>query len=152
MEPGAHFQMTSSAFAEGGPIPVKYTCKGENVSPPLIVRDVPAGAVSLALIMHDLDAPISDFLHWTVWNLKTDLPFLVENELPKGALQGTNDAGKIGYTGPCPPSGTHHYQFDLFALNAQLNVSNGANRQVVEKAIADHTIAKTTLTGLFGSG
>jgi Raf kinase inhibitor-like YbhB/YbcL family protein len=151
MEPETHFQLTSSAFAEGGPIPVKYSCKGENVSPPLIVRDVPAEAISLALIMHDPDAPVGDFLHWTIWNLKTDLPFLSENEVPDGSLQGVNGAGQIGYAGPCPPSGTHHYIFDLYALDALLNLPNGANRQAVEAAVTEHQLAKATLMATFSN-
>ncbi|HVU60001.1 MAG TPA: YbhB/YbcL family Raf kinase inhibitor-like protein [Candidatus Saccharimonadales bacterium] len=140
-------QLTSPVFADGDIIPKKYTCKGINVSPPLEVHHVPAEAASLALILHDPDAPSGDFLHWSIWNLGTDIVSLSEDEVPDGARQGTNDFGKVAYGGPCPPSGTHRYIFELYALDAELAVDDGADREELMEAIDTHIVAQATLTG-----
>ena len=152
MQPGNNFRLNSPAFAEGDSIPEKYTCKGLNVSPPLEIRDVPEEAASLALVLHDPDAPHGDFLHWAVWNLNSDTRSLDENRVPDNASQGTNSFGKVQYSGPCPsPMSTHRYIFDLYALDSQLDLVEGANREEIEEAIADHQIAHAVLMGTFGS-
>ena len=143
--------LSSPAFAEGGDIPAKYTCKGKNISPPLAINNVPADTKSLALIMHDPDAPAGDWLHWTVWNIEPGTNKISENSVPAGAIQGQTSFGKIGYGGPCPPSGTHHYVFTLYALDKSLDLKSGASRAELEQAISGHDIGHTTLTGLFGS-
>lgn len=141
------FQLSSSAFIDGSEIPQKYTCKGPNISPPLEVHGVPEGAASLALIMHDPDAPNGDFLHWTIWNLQPGITTIGENAVPAGVLQGVTDFGKIGYGGPCPPAGTHRYEFEFYALGTELDVRQGATRQELQEAMSDHIIAQTKLTG-----
>lgn len=141
------FQLSSPAFADGDTIPDTYACKGRNVSPPLVISGVPAGTDSLALIMHDPDAPHGDFLHWAIWDINTDMDVLPEDTAPDGAVLGMNDFGKLRYSGPCPPSGTHHYLFDLYALDAPLGLNEGAPEEDIRQALADHAIAKTTLTG-----
>lgn len=151
MDHTAKFQLSSPAFADGDAIPARYTCKGENFSPPLEIHGVPEGTAHLALILHDPDAPKGDFLHWTLWNLNPDLELLPENEVPDNALQGANDAGSVGYTGPCPPSGTHRYIFNLYALDTALGLDAGASRDDVMKAIDNHVVAQTTLTGTFNA-
>ena len=149
---GTNLKLTSPAFADSDVIPDKFTCKGLNLSPPLDIRGVPEEAVSLALIVHDLDAPHGDFLHWAVWNLNPDLRSLDENQLPDTASQGTNGFGKMQYSGPCPPAGsTHRYIFDLYALDAELDLAEGAPWEDIEEAIADHQIAQASLHGTFSA-
>lgn len=140
-------QLLSPAFADNEPISEKYTCKGENVNPPLSVSDVPNGAKSLVLIMHDPDAPVGDYLHWTVWNMSPETLTIAESALPAGALQGTNDFNKIGYGGPCPHAGVHHYLFELYALDIALPLLTGARRQDLLAAMQNHVIDQCTLTG-----
>lgn len=142
------FSLTSPVFEEGETIPEKYTCKDQNVSPPLSISGVPEQAVGLALVMHDPDAPVGDFLHWTIWSLDTNLTGLDENAPPDIAREGANDMGSTGYVGPCPPSGQHRYIFDLYALKAPLEPESGASREAVEEAIDLHKLEHTSLTGL----
>jgi hypothetical protein len=137
----------SSSFSNNGMIPVKYTCQGEQLSPPLNISDVPAVAKSLALILHDPDAPMKGgFTHWVVWNLPTD-GNLPENF--KGADQGLNGAKKTGYIGMCPPSGTHHYHFMVYALDTRLNIDKNTNKAGLEKAMSGHIVAQGELVGLY---
>lgn len=145
------FQLSSPAFADGDSIPDKYTCVGLNVSPPLTIRGVPEGTASLAMIVHDPDAPHGDYIHWTVWNINTDMDDIPEGWIPDDAVEGSNSAGRAQYMGPCPPSGVHHYLFDLYALDTTLDLPDAALEEDVRQAIADHAIAKTTLTGLYGA-
>jgi len=143
-------QLTSIAFQNGSALPADYTCRGRGVSPPLTIADVPEGTQSLALIMHDPDAVGGrDFLHWAVWNLSPDLTDIDEGQLPTGAVQGTNDYPNQMYGPACPPagSGLHHYIFDLYALDARLDLPAGASRQELESAIAGHTLATAQLIG-----
>lgn len=145
------FQLTSPAFANGGMIPAKYTCKGENVSPPLRFMGVPKGTKSLALIMHDPDAPRGDWVHWLVWNISPDAPGFLDAQTVSGALQGTNDFRGTDYGGPCPPSGTHRYVHELYALDTMLDLAEGAPEEDLRGAIDRHAIAKTTLVGRFST-
>jgi len=149
--PSSNLQLSSEAFADGAQIPSQYTCKGQNVNPQLTIANVPAGAKSLALIMHDPDAPAGDWLHWTLWNITPDTAKIDQNSTPAGAIAGTTDFGKPGYGGPCPPSGTHHYLFDLYALDKILDLQSGADRNQLEKALQGHIVGQTKLTGLFGT-
>ena len=145
-------QLTSVHFADQTRIPDQYTCKGQNLSPTLAIADVPAGAISLALILHDPDAVHGDFLHWVVWNIHPDTTAIAENSVPDGAVQGVNGGGTPGYMGPCPPAGTgtHHYIFELYALKDMLDIPADADRAAIQAAINEHTIEKTQLVGLFG--
>jgi hypothetical protein len=141
-------QLTSHLFTHQSAIPDDYTCKGRNTSPQLHIKDIPSEIKSLALVMHDPDAPNGDFTHWVVWNILPEDTTIQEGSVPDTALQGLSDFGTIGYGGPCPPSGTHHYVFELYALDRILDVPQGATRQAVETALRGHVIEHTQLIGL----
>jgi Raf kinase inhibitor-like YbhB/YbcL family protein len=141
------FTLSSPAFQEGERIPDLYTCKGRGISPPLRIDGIPDSAVSLALILHDSDATSGDFLHWSLWAISPMTDDIDEDIPPVDAIEGANDFGQIGYGAPCPPSGTHRYIFDLYALNGPLSLHLGSERQEVEGAIRSRMIAKTTLAG-----
>ena len=113
---GASMKITSSAFQEGGNIPSKFTCDGSDTSPPLQISGVPSKAKSLVLIADDPDAPGGPFTHWLVWNIPPQTNSIAEASAPKG-VHGTNDFGKLGYGGPCPPPGAHRYPFKIFAVD-----------------------------------
>lgn len=145
-------RLTSPAFDNNEQIPVRYTCKGDNVSPPLEFTGIPTSAQSLALVLHDPDAPKGDYLHWTMWNIHPGITNIPEGAVPIGAVEGQNDFGDTGYGGPCPPSGAHRYEFDCYALDADLTLPAGSERAKVMQAIESHSIAKTSLVGYFGVG
>ena len=141
-------QLSSPAFGDNQPIPDTYTVKGDGISPPLVIAGVPNDAKSLALVMHDPDAPIGDFLHWTVWNIPPTTTAWAEGSVPEGATEGQTDYGQVGYGQPAPPSGTHRYTFELYALSAPLQLPAGAGRAELMSAIQDHTIATCQLIGV----
>ena len=149
------FQLTSSAFETESTIPSQFSCDGSNISPELSWSRPPAGTKSLVLIMHDPDAPIEGgYTHWLVYNIPASVNHLPENvpnqdKLAGGGLQGKNDSGKYGYTGPCPPSGTHRYYFRLYALDRDLNAGAGARKASLEKAMEGHVLAKAELLGRY---
>jgi Raf kinase inhibitor-like YbhB/YbcL family protein len=143
----SEISLSSDAFRAGEKIPEKFNCKGANVSPPLQFPGVPGEARSLVLIVEDPDAPSGLFTHWAVWNIDPTTRKLAEGSSPAGAVQGTNDFRKIGYGGPCPPSGTHRYFFRLFALDQKLDLKSGANRKDLDKAMARHILARGELMG-----
>lgn len=139
-------QLTSPAFTDGSPLPDTYTFRGEGISPPLNISGVPGGTQSLVVIVHDPDAPSGDFTHWTVWNISATTTVIKENTLPTGATQGLNDANTIGYTPPAPPSGTHRYFFDVYALNRELSLEAGAHAYALTAMLQEHKIAMARLT------
>ncbi|MEX1254524.1 MAG: YbhB/YbcL family Raf kinase inhibitor-like protein [Dehalococcoidia bacterium] len=142
--------LTSSAFADNEAIPVKYTCDGDNVSPPLAIGGVPEGAATLALIVDDPDAPSGSFVHWTVYNIDPTTEKVAEGLAPGDGTEGLNGTGQPGYTGPCPPSGTHRYIFTLYALDVGLNLDAAASgKEELEAAMAGHIVAQTELTGTY---
>ena len=146
--------ITSTAFAPEGAIPTLYTCDGKDRSPPLAWSGVPAGTRSLALIVDDPDA--RGWVHWIAWNIPFTASRLPENvpqamTLPDGTRQGLNDFGKIGYGGPCPPSGIHRYSFRILALDTLLDLAPGAERYELVKAIGSHVLEEARLTGTFRS-
>lgn len=141
-------KITSTAFADQKNIPVKYSCKGEDINPPLQLSDVPENAKSLVLIVDDPDAPMGTFDHWVVYNLSPKVTEIKENTDEIGN-QGITSFGKEGYGGPCPPSGTHHYHFKLYALDAILNFSKVPDKKEVEDRMQGHVIAQAELIGLF---
>jgi len=141
---GAKMKITSSAFQPGGNITSKFTCDGANTSPPLQISDIPSEAKSLVLIVDDPDAPSGLFTHWAVWNISPQTSAIAEGSTPKGA-QGTNDFGKSGYGGPCPPSGTHRYYFKIFALDRELDLPFSAKRSQLDAAMKGHVIAQGEL-------
>ena len=104
----------------------------------------------MALIMHDPDVPVSGgFTHWVVWNIDPATPMIKEESVPPGASEGRNGAGKVGYMGPCPPSGTHHYQFRLYALDSPLELEEQTTATVLEGEIEKHLLESAKLVGLY---
>ena len=147
-------RLMSEAFPDQGLIPAKYTCDGDNISPPLSVTNIPKITESFALIVENPDAPMGTFTHWVIYNIPVDPAILREcisndEKLSDGIIQGINDFGKIGYGGPCPPSGTHRYFFKLFALNAKLEQVSGMTKEQLEKKMRQHIIGNTELIGLY---
>jgi Raf kinase inhibitor-like YbhB/YbcL family protein len=147
-------KITSSAFENEGFIPPKYTCDGSDISPPLQWEGVPEGTKSLALISDDPDAPMGTWVHWVLFNLPADTRELAENippdsTLPNGAVQGTSDFGRIGYGGPCPPSGTHRYFFRIYALDTELDLAPGATKADLLNAMEGHTLGEGRLMGKY---
>lgn len=148
-------KLTSSVFTQGQPIPAKYSCKGENISPPLAWDEPPAGTQSFALVMDDPDAPAGTFDHWVVIHIPADVRALPEN-MPRGmkfddvaALFGRNSSGKNAYMGPCPPSGTHRYFFKLYALDTVLDVQENVYKSDLLSAMQGHILAQGELMGTF---
>lgn len=151
----ASLQLTSSAFAEGESLPVKHTCDGENVSPPLTWSGVPEDAKCLALVCEDPDAPAGTWVHWVAFGIPatvTDLPEGVpaEEAMAAGGTQGMSDFGEIGYGGPCPPKGKpHRYVFTLYALSAEPALSSSATKADLDRAIRENLVAEGALTGTY---
>lgn len=151
---GDKMQILSSAFTEGSVIPARYSCDGRDISPPLEWKDVPAGAKSLALISDDPDAPARTWVHWVIYNIPPDVKKFEEDmprekEFKNGMRQGNNDWSKIGYGGPCPPSGTHRYYFKLYALDAVLDLKPGATNTRLVQAMQGHILAEAQLMGKY---
>jgi Raf kinase inhibitor-like YbhB/YbcL family protein len=148
--------LTSPAFSDGARIPARYTCEGEDRSPPLAWSGAPAAALSLALICSDPDAPVGTWYHWVIFDLpagRTELPEALDKDaaLPF-ARQAVNDFKRTGYGGPCPPKGhgTHRYQFRLLALDvAALPMPLRCDARAVEQTAKAHILAEATLTGLY---
>ena len=145
MEP-QKLKITSTAFKEGEAIPSKYTCDGEEINPPLKVDDIPANAKTLAVIVEDPDAPKGTYDHWLVWNI-SPTGHIKENSRP--GISGHNGAGKTGYHGPCPPSGSHRYYFNVYALDSELDLPVGSDKNVLQEAMRPHIIAEGTLMGRY---
>jgi Raf kinase inhibitor-like YbhB/YbcL family protein len=148
------FELSTPAFQPGAPIPKEYTCRGRGVSPELNWGDPPAGTQSFALIMDDPDAPSGTFVHWVIFNIPGSsraLPAALpkQEKLADGATQGLMSARDHGYYGPCPPSGTHHYFFKLYALDALLELTSQAGAEDLTKAMQGHILAQTELVGIF---
>jgi Raf kinase inhibitor-like YbhB/YbcL family protein len=146
--------IVSTAFKEGEMIPKKYTCDGEDVSPPLKWQSVPSNTKSLALIADDPDAPMGTWVHWVIFNIPSTETGLPENvppkeTLPNGSLQGRNDFKNYGYGGPCPPSGTHRYYFKLYAVDTTLKLAAGATKDELLNAMKGHIIAQAQLMGRY---
>lgn len=150
--------LTSTAFAPNGSIPARYTCEGDDTSPPLSWAGAPSGTKSVALIVDDPDAPDPAkpkrvYVHWVVYNIPATATSLPENAskkgLPAGAVQGKNDWGKTQYGGPCPPIGRHRYFFKLYALDTELTGLSSPTRADLLKAIEGHVIASGELIGTY---
>jgi len=151
---GGTMKLTSPAFEENGMIPVKYTCDGPDVSPPLKWGAIPSGTKSLALICDDPDAPAGTWVHWVYYDIPATKEGLPENVMPDehpspGGTHGTNDFRRIGYGGPCPPGGTHRYYFKLYALNIMMNLSPGITKKELLKAMENHIIGRAQLMGRY---
>jgi Raf kinase inhibitor-like YbhB/YbcL family protein len=147
-------KITSSAFKEGGMIPARYTCDGADISPPLQWEAVPQTTESIALISDDPDAPVGTWVHWVIFNIPAETTKLDENipaekVLKNGARHGTNDFGRIGYGGPCPPGGTHRYFFKIYALDTMLDLPAGATKAQLLKEMDGHILAEGRLIGKY---
>jgi len=145
-------KLISEVFNQEEMIPTRYTCDGQDISPPLKWKDVPEETISLALICDDPDAPAGTWVHWVIFNIPSTLEGLKEKvptkkELKDSTLQGKNDFDKIGYGGPCPPDEKHRYFFKLYALDSMLNLNSGATKKELVEAMQDHIIAKAELVG-----
>jgi Raf kinase inhibitor-like YbhB/YbcL family protein len=138
--------MTSPEFRDNSRIPSKYTCDGNNISPPLEIQGIPEGTISMVLIVDDPDAPMGTWDHWIVWNIQPK-DRIEENSVP--GTEGINDFRKHSYGGPCPPSGTHRYFFKIYALDTKLNISSNSRKSDVERAMKDHVLTKGQLIGLY---
>jgi Raf kinase inhibitor-like YbhB/YbcL family protein len=148
----ATINVRSPAFAASAMIPVRFSCRGSNTPIPLTWTGVPAGAASVALIMDDPDASSGTFTHWVVFNLPVTSRGITNGRLPAGAAQAQNGRGQAAYTGPCPPSGTHHYRFTVYAEPKRLPLQAGASLAEALTAIRSSPLASGRLTGLFASG
>jgi len=144
-------KLKSSAFEKGGEIPAKYTCDGDDVSPPLEIIDVPEDTETLALVMDDPDAPMGVFDHWVVWNIPADISSIPEDTQPEGT-PGRNDFGRLDYGGPCPPSGTHTYRFKLYALDRDLDLPRGSAKGELQREMEGHVLDESLLTGDYSRG
>ena len=151
--PASDLSLTSTAFADGEAIPVLYTyskgsqCSGENVSPPLSWSGAPSGTRSFGLTVIDPDG--GNWVHWVLFNIPSGTDLLPEAAGdPETGIAGTNSFGQLGWGGPCPPSGTHHYVFSLYALDIALNLPAGASLKDLQAAMDGHILAQAALTGL----
>jgi Raf kinase inhibitor-like YbhB/YbcL family protein len=147
-------KLKSKDFKDGGMMPKQLTCDGKNISPQLSWNDVPEGTQSFALICDDPDAPVGTWVHWVIFNIPANIrelqeAFPTQKDFPNGIKQGINDFRKIGYGGPCPPSGTHRYFFKIYALDIVLELSAGATKQELLHAMENHILAKGELIGRY---
>lgn len=148
-------ELESRVFKNGTPIPAKYTCNGQDISPPLEWKNVPAGTKSFALICDDPDAPMGTWVHWVLYDIPGTKKSLQEDvsktaRQSDGSAQGITDFGRAGYGGPCPPPGAaHRYFFRLYALDSRLNLREGLTKDALLNAIEGHVIEKAELVGKF---
>jgi Raf kinase inhibitor-like YbhB/YbcL family protein len=148
-------QLTSTAFQAGDALPSRFSCDERNISPELSWHGAPPQTKSFVLVMHDPDAPLAGgYTHWLVYNIPAGTDHIPErapnqDQLPGGGMQGKNDSGTYGYTGPCPPSGTHRYYFRLYALDIELPPGTGTNKAGLEKAMEGHILAQAELMGTY---
>ncbi|MGZ4097387.1 MAG: YbhB/YbcL family Raf kinase inhibitor-like protein [Bacteroidia bacterium] len=136
----------SPAFANNDPIPSKYTCDGSNINPEINIKDIPGEAKSLALIVDDPDAPKGTFDHWVMWNIPVK-DKIEENSSP--GAQGKNGKNENNYTGPCPPSGMHHYHFRVYALDIKLDLPVSTDKKTLLKVMDGHIVATGELVGTY---
>jgi Raf kinase inhibitor-like YbhB/YbcL family protein len=148
----ASIAVTSPAFADGAAIPEEFTCRGAGTSPPLTWTGLPAGTASVALVVEDPDAPSGTFVHWVLTGLSPEQRELAAGTVPDGAVEARNGRGAVGWTPPCPPSGTHHYRFTVYALDRPADVQSGADPDGAIRAVQDAGVAQGTLTGTVAAG
>ena len=146
-------QLTSPAFSEGGKIPAKFTCEGEDINPELDISGVPPGTKTLVLLMDDPDVPAfirkeQMWDHWVLFNIPPATTKIPEHAKSLGT-PGRNTSGTAAYQGPCPPDREHRYFFKLYALDTTLHLPQGASKADVENAIEGHILAKTQLMGRY---
>lgn len=139
-------EISCDVFLNNGFIPKKYTCDGENISPPLKINKIPKEAKSLAVIVEDPDAPISTWIHWLIWNIPVT-HYLKENDVI--GKQGVNDFNKHFYCGPCPMSGTHRYVYKVYALDTLLNMPDNTKKHQLLRAMSNHILGYGEIVGLY---
>lgn len=139
----------TSVFENNQNIPSEYTCDGKDAQPEITISEAPANAKSLVLIVDDPDAPMKTFVHWLLYNIPASTTKISAQSLPEGSKQGVTDFGRVGWGGPCPPSGMHRYFFKLYALDKILELPEGASEKDLENAMKDHVIEKAELIGLY---
>jgi Raf kinase inhibitor-like YbhB/YbcL family protein len=150
-DPEAALELTSPAFEPGGVIPDQYTCRGGDISPPLEWANLPAGVVELALVVRDPDA--GGFVHWVVAGLSPAAGGLPEGQVPEGAVEAANDFGRVGWAGPCPPSGTHRYELHLLALSEPPALEGVLDAQTAAQTVeSSPPLATALLTGTVTAG
>ena len=137
----------SPAFENNKFIPLKYTCDGANVNPPLTIEGVPEETITLVLIVDDPDAPMGTFDHWVVWNIPPTTRKIEKNTVP--GTEGMSSYRKHAYGGPCPPYGTHRYFFKVYAFDTQRDLKSNSTKKDVEKAMESHILAEGELVGLY---
>jgi Raf kinase inhibitor-like YbhB/YbcL family protein len=142
-------RLSSPAFEPNSAIPAQYTCNGRDSNPPLDVAGIPKGTHSLALTVHDPDAPGGNWDHWVVWNIPPQTTRIDAGHAPKASVQGATSFKHAGYGGPCPPSGTHHYNFRLYALDTTLNLPTSTHRKALEDAMKGHILSQSELVGIY---
>jgi Raf kinase inhibitor-like YbhB/YbcL family protein len=150
--PSASFTLTSSAFDAGGPIPRRYGCDGDGVSPPLAWSGLPGGTAELELLVDDPDA--SGFVHWVAAGIAPTATMLAEGATGSSQVpvEGRNGAGRTGWTAPCPPSGTHHYHFTLYAVSKPLGLRSGATADDLRAAVKSATLGTAELVATYAKG
>ncbi len=141
--------ITSPAFENSAPMPSKYTCDGEDISPPLHISGVHPDAKSLILIVDDPDAPGGTWVHWVVWNIHPSISDVAEGSVPEGGIEGRTSFGRGGYGGPCPPRGMHRYFFKIYELDIVLNIPLTSEVDDVEEAMKGHVLADAKLMGTY---
>jgi len=145
-------ELKSPAFKESQYIPSKYTCDGDDISPPFEFLDVPEEAVSLVLTISDPDTPGGNWVHWLVWNISPKETGIKKDSIPENAVEGVTSFGKAGYGGPCPPYGTHVYVCKLYALDGMLPGDPTLKKQQIKKMMEEHIIDKAVLKGFYERG
>jgi hypothetical protein len=137
------------AFKNNGLIPDQYTGDGIDVNPPLEIKEVPVEAISLLLIVDDPDAAGGSWIHWLIWNIDPQTRSIAEDSVPAQAVLGLTSFGQAGWRGPCPPAGTHHYVFKLYALDCTLDLPVDTTVFKLEQVIHDHILAAAELVGVY---
>lgn len=140
--------VTSTAFGDGAPIPRQFTCDGNGGPPPLTWEGVPKDAAALALVVDDPDAPRGTFVHWVVLDMPRATAGL-DGAVPSGAIQAKNSAGRASYFPPCPPSGTHHYRFTVYALSERTGLGDGVALEKALRAVASSATVQGRLVGTY---
>ena len=143
-----HLVVTSDVFEDGASIPERFTCDGKNINPPLDIEHIPQNALTLAVVMEDPDVPLGNWVHWVAWNIP--VTHHIKENCAAG-VAGTNSYVKTGYFGPCPPYGTHHYTFKVYALNNVLHLPAGSNKIHLEKEMGAYIAGYGEITGVYKS-
>jgi hypothetical protein len=146
---GSGLAISSPAFADGKPIPPRFTADGANLSPELAIANPPPGTACYALIVDDPDAPMGTWVHWVAWNIPAGATTIPEGKLPAGSVDGRNSWGRTGYGGPSPPSGTHHYHFKLYALDRTLELPRTTDKAALIDAMEGRVLARAQLIGTY---